>query len=144
MNFHSVEDLKRWFDTTIAKTCSNRPATGKILPMMDTNSQAFKLVSHYFLYCYISYNRVPLIIDKTTSEFRCAREKPWLSTIVDVSSLLLLNYIRSQKLGDIPKYLVCQTKPIFATPTAPMGSKTGVEGSILACPDFVPASKMQA
>ena len=72
-----------------------------------------------------------------------ALKKPLLSTIVEVSSLLLLNCIWSQRLGDIPNYLVHHTKPIFATPTAPMGSKTGVEGPILACPDSVPASKMQ-
>ena len=77
------------------------------------------------------------------SEHPEAPEKPRLSTIVEVSSLLQLNCIRSQKLGDIPNYLVHHTKPIFATPTAPMGSKTGVEGPILACPDSVPASKMQ-
>ena len=83
------------------------------------------------------------ILPKVDSEQRGALEKPRLSTIVEVSSLLLLNCIRSQRLGDIPNYLVRHTKPIFATPTAPMGSKTGVEGPILACPDFVPASKMQ-
>ena len=77
------------------------------------------------------------------SEHRHAREKPWLSTIVEVSPLLLLNCIGSQRLGNILNYLVCHTKPIIATPTAPMGSKTGVEGSIWACPDSVPASKMQ-
>ena len=77
------------------------------------------------------------------SEHRGALEKPRLSTIVEVSSLLQLYCLRSQRLGDIPNYLVHHTKPIFATPTAPMGSKTGVEGPILACPDFVPASKMQ-
>ena len=81
---------------------------------------------------------------KVDSEHRGAPEKPRLSTMVEVALLLLLNCIRSQRLGDIPNYLVRHTKPIFATPTAPMGSKTGVEGSILACPDFVPASKMQA
>ena len=80
---------------------------------------------------------------KVDSEHPGAPEKPRLSTIVEVALLLLLNCIRSQRLVDIPNYLVRHTKPIFATPTAPMGSKTGVEGPILACPDSVPASKMQ-
>ena len=79
----------------------------------------------------------------TNSEHRHAREKPWLSTIVEVSSILLLNCIRSQRLGDIPNYRVRHTKPSFATSTTPMGSKVGVEGPILACPNFVPAGKMQ-
>ena len=77
------------------------------------------------------------------SEHRHAREKPLLSTNVEVLSLLLLNCIWLQRLGDIHNYLVYQTKPIFATPTTPMGSKIGVEGCILACPDSVPASIMQ-
>ena len=81
-----------------------------------------------------------LLVD---SEHPGAPEKPRLSTIVEVALPLLLNCIRSQRLGDKPNYLVRHTKPIFVTLNAPMGSKTGVEGPILACPDFVPAGKMQ-
>ena len=84
-----------------------------------------------------------LIIFEVDSEFRGAPEKPRLSTIVEVALLLLLNCMRSQRLGDIPNYLVRHTKPIFATLTTPMGSKTRIEGPILACPDSVPAGKMQ-
>ena len=80
---------------------------------------------------------------KVDSEHPGASEKPRLSTIVEVALLLLLKCIRLQRLGDIPNYLMRHTKPIFATQTAPMGPKIGVEGSILACPDSVPASKMQ-
>ena len=82
-------------------------------------------------------------LGEVDSEHRGAPEKPRLSTIVEVSSLLQPNCMRSQRLGDIPNYLVHHTKLIFSTPTAPMGSKIGVEGLILACPDFVPASKLQ-
>ena len=77
------------------------------------------------------------------SEHRHAREKTLLSTILEVLTRHLLKCIRSQRMGDIPNYLVRHTKPIFAPPTAPMGSKTGVEGPILACPDSVPVGKMQ-
>ena len=83
------------------------------------------------------------ILDKVDSEHPGAPEKPQLSTTVEDALLLLLNCIRSQRLGDIAYYLVRHSKPIFATLTAPMGSKTGVVGSILACPDSVPAGKMQ-
>ena len=82
-------------------------------------------------------------MEKVDSEHPGAPEKPQLSTVVEVALLLLLNCIRSQRLVDIPNYLVRYTKPISATPTALMGSKTGVEGPILACPDSVPAGKMQ-
>ena len=80
---------------------------------------------------------------QNNSEHRHTREKPLLSTNVEVLSLLLLNCIWLQRLVDIHNYLVYQTKPIFATPTTPMGSKIGVEGCILACPDSVPVGKMQ-
>ena len=72
--------------------------TGDLWPL---ENEMCTLSSHFYVRQITSYLSFRRFI-KVDSEYRHAHEKPWLSTIVEVLTFLVLKCIRSQRFGDIP------------------------------------------